>query len=403
MPQITETVSASSRPLPRRRTTLPNLIGDRAELEPLHVTVPVAPSPSLMAISGKYGEVDDIEGLSSDAKSKILACTGIRAYHLLIIAFLALLLDVLAWQIYAWAKSHPTERIFPSEAAQNAFVYLPTSLALLYVGSVCGFMFWTSNYWLPVFASDCGAAFAALFFLGLLLVVLPISLPDTIIDMRLSYAWKHRCDADAMQVILVARSFDSEPTTRSQAHFYQRGASYPMFTYVLGASTVEDPERVTFDLSSFDVSREEIPAGLSPLLRGIRYVTANHTLSGDCFASVDAPGAPISCLTGSYIPGVSFSLRHEAEGKETQELRVFTRGWRFKDESPALTLKITTSEPPGRAEVVFKTVFPRPSDCTQLKVCIPRAKVDAALLVPLGIVLHEQANYALKCTAPAPK
>lgn len=48
---------------------------------------------------------------------------------------------------------------------------------------------------------------------------------------------------------------------------------------------------------------------------------------------------------------------------------------------------------------VIRTDVTNPSACTQLKVCAGRSS-GADILVPIGLILTRQADYAVECTTP---
>lgn len=209
-----------------------------------------------------------------------------------------------------------------------------------------------------------------------------------------SYAWNHRCDGQTMRVVLRARSYDESRDLNHEAVFYKRGAEYPLFSYHLHD---QNPDLLRFKIARYSVTPGEMPEGVAPVMDEIRCNMTARTFTGTC------PKSEVKqCLHGSFVPGTSFSLTYNPDNMPVttaHELRVITRGWHSDPEAPALTIK--SADVTGKlGDVVLKTAIPDPGRCRNLKVCIPHGKLDASVLVPLGLVHQQQAAYAIKCTAP---
>ncbi|KZV86850.1 hypothetical protein EXIGLDRAFT_840412, partial [Exidia glandulosa HHB12029] len=396
IPQFVRTFAG--RFLPRRWTAPPKLArGNASELERLYVPEPT--NPYRMLTPERYEPTPEATVTEPKTKSREPRCTfkfKFGSVHLFLLAIFLWAMWIVTRAIYTYASTHPTERVFPSAKALNGYLYLPFALWVSYCAAMVTLMIWLDVLTLRLQAWTeelCLTLPVTGIVLGVVIGI-PTIVPLIFKDVGLTNAWNRRCDADAMQVILAARSFDSPLATLTEAHFYRHGFQYPILTYSLGAIRPHTWDEVTFNLTRFDVSRDEIPSDLVPQVQSIRYDIANHTLVGGCVVSGNA--SLTDCVTGTYIPGISFSF-HDKATSQVEQLNVTTRGWRFRDEAPALTVRTSAGD------IVMKTVFPDPYDCTRLKVCVPHDKIDASLLVPLGMVLQEQANFALKCTAPAPK
>lgn len=277
-----------------------------------------------------------------------------------------------------------------SSAAENAYCIVLLGLALICV--VLNFMWaiWAGLIYPCTRRCDVGDYICPVFLVFFRSLV-PLAIPLWLHSAIEAYTWNHSCDGQTMQVVLTARAFSDPLAMTHAAHFYGRDYPYPLFTYTLDDQNQDD---LNFKLLRFDVPRAEIPENLIPWLQEIRYNLTASTMTGTC-----SEPARRDCLRGSFIPGSSFFITDNTT-TAAHELRVMTRGWQFAVEAPAITV-MSTNANGSLDDVVFKTAILKPDYCTSMKVCIPHGAVDSAVLAPLGLVLKQQAEYAMKCTAPA--
>jgi hypothetical protein len=133
------------------------------------------------------------------------------------------------------------------------------------------------------------------------------------------------------------------------------------------------------------------------LISNITYNFVTYSVSGTCTSPSSNSTAP--CIEGSFNPGnyLSFDFRDLRTNTSTT-LQAVDKEWTFTNDAPSVLLKNTSGAEVIRTDVTKPGKF----GCTYLKVC---AGQDAGpqIIVPIGLILIRQMDYAIECTTPKPK
>lgn len=205
------------------------------------------------------------------------------------------------------------------------------------------------------------------------------------------------------------------------------GSPTQLFTYEIANTDGGDNWR--FSLRSWDAPQSSIPLDFYPTLQAVHYNFATLTIDGNCTlpASANATGnavgntTTVPCMTGTFDPSAHLhfnitsavplnstlaSSYPTAVPNATSSLSIHDNGWDFNTYAPALRLQ--EQQPDGQlGQLVLETAITKPHDSTELKVCVAGpegrqgATVQPEVLVPLGLVLMRQADYALYSTQPS--
>ncbi|KAH8103628.1 hypothetical protein BXZ70DRAFT_926691 [Cristinia sonorae] len=244
--------------------------------------------------------------------------------------------------------------------------------------------------------------------------IMPVFGPLIILPVAQKWAWNHRCDSYPMYAILDARGVKDASFTPNIAHFYSKGDVKPLFSYSVNDDSSSD--LWTFQLREFDSPQGSIPLQQYPTLQQVRYDFINHTVMGNCTTLI-SPGSSAtnstSCTSGTFNPydWLSFNLTSSVPLNNsisrlpptTAHLGIIDKEWAFSNDAPSLILQTT---PDPQQLPVLRTAVTKRSDCTQLKVCLAGVDgreggvVGAEVLVPLGLILIRQSDYATFCTTP---
>ncbi|THH33628.1 hypothetical protein EUX98_g499 [Antrodiella citrinella] len=233
-------------------------------------------------------------------------------------------------------------------------------------------------------------------------------------------AWNHRCDSYPMFAVLDGRGYKDASFVPNVVHFYSGKSLHatPLFTYIINSNS--DSDLWTFELREFDDAQDQIPLDYYPTLQSVQYDFLNDTLTGNCTTPV-APGSSITnstaCMIGTYNPNdwLSFNITSNIPLNDTTSgspvpfttttLRTVDRQWSFSNDVPSLILRTVDPLTNTLQREVLRTAVAKATDCTQLKVCLAGTGttgglVGAEVLVPLGLVMIRQADYARTCGDP---
>lgn len=188
------------------------------------------------------------------------------------------------------------------------------------------------------------------------------------------------------------------------AHFYQQGQSDSLFSYEL--NIVADTS--TFGLRSWDSPQASIPLEFYPTLQSIQLNLADNTLTGNCTVPTSSTNTSIlPCLSGTFDPGAFLSLKitslpfRNVSNQTVPSSTVMLRSEDDRWDVPSLILKEVDPNSNALQGTVLRTTIQKPTDCTQVKVCLSGTAsggpVGAEVLAPLGLVFIEQRDYASSC------
>ncbi|CAL1701572.1 unnamed protein product [Somion occarium] len=256
--------------------------------------------------------------------------------------------------------------------------------------------------------------------IALFLVIMPFFGGWIVLPLEQIHAWNHRCDGYPMNVVLDGKGYHGARFAPDVARFYQTGNAQSFYTYDISNSG--DTDFWSFHLRTWDVDQSEIPLNMYPTLQQISYNFINNTVTGNCTIPV-APGASNTtigaCVGGSLDLGepLSFNLTSAVPLNNTANpsstpstttlLRTVDKQWSFGDDAPSLILRDVNPANNQLMDTVLRTAVTKKGDCTQLKVCLAGlpgeqgSVVGGPVMVPLGLMLMRQADYAIACTTPS--
>lgn len=219
------------------------------------------------------------------------------------------------------------------------------------------------------------------------------------------HTYNHRCDDFRLEVVLDGAGYRDPRYVPDLAQFSlgrARGGA-PLFSYDLDQI---DVDVWTFAFRAFDAPEESIPPAFMPALRSIAYNFVDFSVNGTC---ATPGGNDTLCVTGTFDPGnfMSFDLFANTTGTRVHApSRIADREWAFRDDAPSLILR--TVEGDGTlGDTIMRTAVTKKGDCTKLKICVDgdseddASAVGASVLVPLGLILARQGDYAIHCTTPS--
>ncbi|EJD46138.1 hypothetical protein AURDEDRAFT_164796 [Auricularia subglabra TFB-10046 SS5] len=248
---------------------------------------------------------------------------------------------------------------------------------------------------LAIIVPAIAAAFIVMPMFGGLIVLGPVQ----------RHTYNHRCDEFRLQVVLDGAGYRDPRYVPDIAQFSLAGGrgGAPLFSYDLEQIEVDV---WTFAFRTFDAPEDTIPPELVPTLRSVSYNFADSSINGTC---ATPGGNDTLCVTGTFNPGhhMSFDLFANTTGTRVHTpSRIVDREWAFTDDAPSLILR--TVEDDGKlGDVILRTAVTKKGDCTKLKVCVDgdsdddAGAVGASVLVPLGLILARQGDYAIHCTTPS--
>lgn len=213
--------------------------------------------------------------------------------------------------------------------------------------------------------------------------------------------WSHGCDSSPMYAILTGG-------TTNNAYFYEAGGRQ-LFTYTLSNANTPAAKQLTFDLSDWDVDQASIPADAYPSLQNITYNLDTHSISGACTPS----SSNVSCVNGTFTPNTFLPLNltstaplgntssSSSSPPFTSQLGPGPREILFESWTEAGLILRQLDPPQHSDEVILRTAVHKLYHCKELKVCINgvpgRGLVGAEVLVPMGFLFQQHAQYASWC------
>ena len=203
-------------------------------------------------------------------------------------------------------------------------------------------------------------------------------------------AWNHGCDNFPVQIILSAKDYDGPSTKPNTAQYFL--GKEPIYTYDIFQQSAND---WTFNIRTLDsptlANNQSDP--IYPSVSNITYNFVDNTVSANC-TSPNA-NATFRCVDGSFNPNDYLSFKiSDLRDNSTTNLNAVDKQWAVGDDAPSVILKDESG-----VEVI-RTDVTNPSTCTQLKVCAGRSS-GADIVVPIGLILTRQADYAVECTTPS--
>ena len=221
-----------------------------------------------------------------------------------------------------------------------------------------------------------------------------------------------------MTVVLDGKGYYGARFTPDVARFYQTGNPQSFYSFDIDANSSDFG---SFHLRQFDVDQASITLRFYPTLQQIDYNFINNTVTGNCTVPVSQGSSNTTlnqCVTGSFDLGepLGFNLNSAVPLNTTfnassvpfisTPLKTVDKQWTFGDDAPSLILR-TDSGSSDVDKIVLRTAVTKKGDCTQLKICVagppsgPEPTVGGSVMVPLGIILMRQADYAIECTTPS--
>lgn len=259
--------------------------------------------------------------------------------------------------------------------------------------------------------------------LAILVTIMPFFGPWIVVPIVQRQIWIHGCDNYPMMVILDAKSTDDARYVVNVAYFFDNTPTFSpthLFTYEI--TNPDDGDVWLFSLRTWDSPQSDIPTDMYPTLQQVYYDFVDDSLSGNC--TLRNPISPLTntttlpCMTGHFDPGnhlsfdvsssvplnTTFSTEAQSVPVMNASLGIHDNDWDYAGEAPAARLQ-EKNEDGSLGFLVLKTTVQKPSDITELKVCVagPEGReggtVSAEVFAPLGLMLMRQADYALDATS----
>jgi len=306
-----------------------------------------------------------------------------------------------AWiYFYIYSAVHPNPRTAVNITHRGWTAYT----VLMFMFGFCWGVINLIVFW-AYFASEAGFASSytrkissmRLFFN--LIIMLPIATvlclgpffsPFAGLSLAQKAAWKHGCDNFPVQIILSTKAYNGPSTEPNTAQYFL--GKEPIYTYDIFQQSADD---WTFNIRTLDspalANNQSDP--IYPSVSNITYNFVDNTVSANC----TSPNANTTfrCVDGSFNPNDYLSFKiSDLRDNSTTNLNAVDKQWAFGNDAPSVILKDESG-----VEVI-RTDVTNPSACTQLKVCAGRSS-GADILVPIGLILTRQADYAVECTTPS--
>jgi hypothetical protein len=214
-------------------------------------------------------------------------------------------------------------------------------------------------------------------------------------------AWDHRCDAYPVEVILNGLPYGSSLSQQPIASFFIRqkdGTLRKYYDFALNME-LEDRQFQHFTLISVDPS---ISPDDAPTISEISYDYTNNTFSAFCGSNRVQSD---SCATGSFDERGPLSIViNDTQHDTSVRVQTLDQVWMYPqgDDAPSFILTqvdSTASDDLGEEmPYLLMTAVTHSVDgrCTLLKVCSQETSIET--LVPLGMALMRQNQYAFVCT-----
>jgi len=206
-------------------------------------------------------------------------------------------------------------------------------------------------------------------------------------EARSTYA--HACSSDWLEIVLTPHTWKTA-ANRNVATFSLAETHELLWTW-----TSNDPFQNDFNLVGLNSTSPS-------LLPSLSNVTINHDTNeierAWCYNSTN------KCATGYVWPFDDLFFEVQFNGTLTR-MRNRYHDWTF-DGIPSVIMH-RVDENGQLAERLLQTSVKNPDVCKQIKVCVAHAMrrregfVDPDVLVAAYWLLHKQASYARRCTAPS--
>lgn len=224
-----------------------------------------------------------------------------------------------------------------------------------------------------------------------------------------------------MVVVLDVKAFTDPTTIPNVAHFYSNSPSpaHPTALFTYEFTTSDNDDLGLFSLRSWDAPQSSIPLALYPTLQAVQYVFTNDSLSGNCTlpqsAAANASTSVVPCMSGTFDPGAHLhfnitsavplnttlaSAYSAGVAPATAALGIAEKEWDVSGYAPAVKLQQADADGQLGAPVL-KTTVTKPTDVTQMKVCVAGVQgranglVAPEVLAPLGLIVMSLALEAV--------
>jgi len=221
----------------------------------------------------------------------------------------------------------------------------------------------------------------------------PLFSPFAALPLAQEWQWSHFCDSFDGEVILTGAV---HPWQVSTASFYLPIDEEPytrVFNY--NYTFVNDPTGA--QIFSFNSSS---PLKSQPGIVGVSYNGTSKSFNASCLHQSGSSSTPGTCAYGRYAtePYLSFSIFDSRVGTNTS-LRAFDKEWRYSDDAPGVVIRFEQAN--GElGDIAIQSAVTRRNHCQVLKLCLPSRTLTLAQLVPLGMILSAQEEYAKYCSQP---
>jgi hypothetical protein len=213
-------------------------------------------------------------------------------------------------------------------------------------------------------------------------------------------AWNHRCDAYPVEVILKGLPYGSSFAQQPMASFFIHQKDETLCKYYDFALNMEleDGQFQHFMLITVDPS---VSPDDTLTISEITYDYTNNSFSAFCGSNRVKSE---SCATGSFDESGPLSIViNDAQHGTSMCVQTLDKVWMYPqgDDAPSFILTQVDSTASDDQEVTYllMTAVTDSVDeqCTFLKVCSQETSIKT--LVPLGLALMRQNQYAFVCTS----
>jgi len=226
----------------------------------------------------------------------------------------------------------------------------------------------------------------------------PLWTPFIALPLAEEWQWSHGCDSLAGDAILHGQSYNNKSSTVS-LDFKPRGNMTRNFRVNYTMSQPDpnsDSNAWTLDL----VNETQIPPELLPVVESISYNgnKAGITLFANCWDISGNLTTRFPCLAGNIgfdHLSLNFTFNGSLVTTETKFLADH-KEWRWSSDAPSFALRrVLNGQPAG--DIVLRTVVTQRNYCQFLKACLGYQASILDLVVPLGLALKYQDEYASYC------
>lgn len=223
-----------------------------------------------------------------------------------------------------------------------------------------------------------------------------------------------------MYAILDANAPTDPAFMLTSAYFYAAGGRNPLFAFELEPDA-NDNTIFNFQIRKWYTHQPDIPLLMYPTLQVVSYDFSNETFTANCTlptSPTDPSGTSQECATGLFDVGdwVPFNITSNIPLNTTfagapvpsvsSMMRTYDKHWWYSDAAPSMILE-QIDDDNNLVRTVLRTATTKPSDCTELKVCLagtggyPGSVVGAEVMAPLGVLLMAQAVSGSVCSSEA--